>query len=123
MYLGLSIIGLVTTYIKVNKVYNLWYIFRKNFQVAYLLLIISTCINWDTLITQYNTTIAKTTDLSYLIQLSDNNTFLLKKYIETSQNKISIEDKHEVKAKYLDYIEKLEDNDWQEFTFDNLKTY
>ncbi len=123
MYLGLSIIGLVTTFVKVNKVYNLWYLFRKNFQVAYLLLIISTCINWDALITQYNTTIAKTTDLSYLIQLSDNNTYLLKKYALKYPNKGTVNEKYDIETKYLNYIEKLEDNDWQEFTFDNLKTY
>jgi len=123
MYLGLSIIGLVTTFIKVNKVYNLWYLFRKNFQIAYLLLILSTSINWDVLITKYNTTIAKTTDINYLIQLSDNNTFLLKKHVELYPNKGTSEETLNIETKYLDYIEKLKEQDWQELTFDNLKTY
>ncbi len=120
MYLVLALIGLITTFIKVNMVYNLWYLFRKNIQVAYLLLIVSTSINWDTLITQYNTTIAKTTDLDYLITLSDNNTFLLKDYAELNPTKGTQEEKYDIETKYQDYIEKLEQNNWQEFVYDNL---
>ena len=121
VYLLLSLIGLITTYIKVYKVYNLWYLFRKNVQVGYVLLVISATINWDALITNYNIKFANNTDVNYLIHLSDNNTFLLKKYAINNLSKEMFLEKERIDEKYQNYIKKLSQNDWQELVYDNLK--
>ena len=121
VYLLLSLIGLITTYIKVYRVYNLWYLIRKNLQVAYLILIVSITINWDAFITNYNTKYANNTDVNYLIDLSDNNTFLLKEYAENSLHKGRFLEKERIDKKYQKYIKRLNENDWQELVYDNLK--
>ncbi len=121
IYLSLSLIGLITTFFKVSNVYNLWYLFRKNMQMAYLLLILLSTVNWDKFITYYNTDIANITDLDYLIRLSDNNTLMLKEYTGTHPNIGTYREQREVLLKYHVYIEKLEGNSWQELVYDNLK--
>ena len=118
LYLSLSLIGLITTFFKVSKVYNLWYLFRKNIQIAYVLLIISATVNWDEFITLYNTEIAKTTDFDYLIKLSDNNTLL---NTDIHPDKGTTKEQRKVLIKYQDYIKKLERNSWQEYVYDNVK--
>ena len=119
IYLFLTFIGLVTTFIKVNKIKNLWYLFRKNTQIAFVILILSTTINWDKVITYYNINYAEETDTAYLIKLSDNNTFLLKEYAET--NALFFDDEYDINKKHTNYIKDLKDNSWQEFVYDNLK--
>lgn len=121
IYLSLALVGLLTTFIKVHNIYNFWYILRKNIQVAYLLLVVSTVINWDSLITYYNIEEAKTTDLDYLINLSDNNTIALKNYIEAHSTKGIYTDKIRIEEKYQHYIERLKANSWQELVYDNIK--
>ena len=123
IYLSLSLIGLITTFFKVSNVYNLWYLFRKNMQMAYLLLILLSTVNWDKFITYYNIEIANITDLDYLVRLSDNNTLLLKKYIDAHPDIGTYREQREVLLKYHVYIEKLEGNNWQELVYDNLKLY
>lgn len=115
-FLLLTAVGLITTLLKVTKVKNLWYLFRKNIQVAFTIFIISTTINWDKIITFYNINNAEQLDLNYLIKLSDNNAFLLKDYIE--KNKIN---NYKIDKKHKKYIRDLKNNSWQEMVFDNLK--
>ena len=54
IYLLLTIIGLLTTSIKVKQIKNFWYLFRVNTLSAFTILIISSTINWDHYITHYN---------------------------------------------------------------------
>ncbi|MFY9242931.1 MAG: DUF4153 domain-containing protein [Polaribacter sp.] len=118
-FLLLTAIGLITTFFKVTKVKNLWYLFRKNSQIAFTILIISSTINWDKLVTFYNINYAEQIDLDYLINLSYNNTFLLKDYIE--KNNIKGEKAIKINSKHRDYINYLNHNSWQEMILDNLK--
>jgi len=120
IYLSLALIGLITTYIKVYATYNLWYLFRKNIAVAFVILMFSCVVNWDKLITIYNVEYAQNTDVDYIINLSDNNTFLLKKYTEKFSNEISTRQEAEISAKYTTYMHNLNNNGWQELVFDNL---
>ena len=121
IYLLLSLVGLLTTYTKVYAQYNLWYLFRKNIRIAFLLLVISGTLNWDKLITKYNIEHAQIIDLDYLIHLSDNNTFLLYDYIIKKPNKSTIEQERRIAVKHKNYNEKLDHKSWQELVYDNLK--
>ncbi|ARV16650.1 DUF4153 domain-containing protein [Polaribacter sp. SA4-12] len=96
-------VGLITTFIKVTQIKNLWFLFRKNIQIAFVILILSATINWDKIITDYNINNADQMDLKYLINLSDNNTFLLKYYIE--KNEINKSSQFNINIKHNNYIE------------------
>ena len=115
-FLIITSIGLVTTFIKVSKIRNLWYLFRKNTQIAFMILIVSSTINWDKVITYYNINNADQIDLEYLINLSNNNTFFLKYY--NQKNKI---DNYNINIKHTKYLDDLKNNSWQEMVFDNFK--
>lgn len=73
VYLTLSIAGLVTTFIKIIKNKSNWYLFGSNSWIAYFVLILSSLINWDYQITNYNINNSKNTDLDYLLELSYRN--------------------------------------------------
>ncbi len=77
IYLLLTIIGLITTAVKVKQIKNFWYLLRVNTVAAFTILIISSAINWDKQITFYNINYAQSMDFKYLINLSNNNTFYL----------------------------------------------
>ncbi|WP_282134368.1 DUF4173 domain-containing protein [Seonamhaeicola maritimus] len=119
VYLLLTVIGLATTAIKVNQIKNLWYLFRVNSVTAFAILIIACTINWDKHITYYNLNHAQSIDFFYLTKLSNNNTFLLKEYSDNIP--LKGEKKIRVDRKYHNYLKKLKDNNWQEFTYDNFK--
>ena len=121
VYLLLSLVGLITIFIKVYATFNFWYLCRRNISVGFMLLLVSTTINWDSLITKYNTEFANNTDFDYLVQLSDNNTFILKEYIDVVENEPPITAQNKIEHKYNRYLTKLKSNNWQEFVFDNLK--
>lgn len=119
VYLILTLTGLVTTLIKIDKTKNIWYLFRLNTKAAFVVLVIAAMVNWDYHITNYNFNYAKSMDINYLIELSDNNTLLLKEKIETK----GIENKsiYRIEEKYKNYTMELYTNSWQELQYDNLK--
>ena len=112
-------IGLISTFIKVQKIKNLWYLVRKNTQIGFAILILSATINWDKTITYYNINYAEQLDFKYLNTLSNNNTFLLKDFAE--KNEITNNHKYQINNRHRIYILKLKKNTWQEMVFDNLK--
>ncbi|WP_282040665.1 DUF4173 domain-containing protein [Winogradskyella flava] len=119
VYLILTITGLVTTLLKIDKLRNIWYLLRANTKAAFVVLIMSSTVNWDYHITNYNFNFAKSMDFEYLIELSDNNTFLLKEQLETKeldQDSIQL-----IEQKYNSYVYELRTNSWQELQYDNLK--
>lgn len=118
VYLILTLTGLVTTLIKINKTKNIWYLFRLNTKAAFVVLVIAAMVNWDYHITNYNFNYAKSMDINYLIDLSDNNTLLLKNHLEKS--KLSDESIRLIENKYYHYIIKLENSTWQELQYDNF---
>ena len=118
-FLTASSIGLITTFIKVSKIKNFWYLLRKNTQIAFVILLLSTTINWDKVIAYYNMNTADQIDLKYLINLSDNTTFLLKDYVEN--NRVDPKKILSINRKHHNYLKDLENNSWQEMVYDNLK--
>lgn len=119
VYLLLTIIGLFTTTVKVKQIKNFWYLLRVNTITAFTILIITSTINWDNYITYYNLNQAKSMDFDYLINLSDNNTFLLKDYID--KNNLNVEKEVAVERKHKIYLLELESKKWQEMRYDNFK--
>ncbi|WP_339884629.1 DUF4173 domain-containing protein [Polaribacter vadi] len=117
-FLTATSIGLITTFIKVSRIKNLWFLFRKNTQIAFVILILSSTLNWDKIITYYNINNADHLDVNYLINLSNNNAFLLKDYIE--KNEINSYKKTKINKKYTSYMRDLKNNSWQEMVYDNL---
>lgn len=73
IYLLLTLIGLTTTFIKILKFKTNIYLFRINGWLFYAVLVISSFINWDAIITNFNITSAQYTQRNYLLELSDTN--------------------------------------------------
>ena len=119
IYLILAVTGLVTTLLKIDKVKNIWYLLRLNTKAAFIVLILSSTVNWDYHITNYNFNYAKSMDFTYLIELSNNNTFLLKKQAE--EKDLDNNSLREINKKYNKYVYELKTNSWQELQYDNLK--
>ncbi|MEE9350538.1 MAG: DUF4153 domain-containing protein, partial [Flavobacteriaceae bacterium] len=119
IYLTLAVTGLITTLLKIDQIKNIWYLLRINTKAAFVVLIIASTVNWDYHITNYNFNYAKSMDFKYLIELSNNNTFLLKEQAESKNlNKDSL---RLIQKKYNKYVYELRTNSWQEFQYDNLK--
>lgn len=73
VFLTLSLIGLVFTFLKLQHNYTAWFLLRCNTETWLLLLALSTTVNWDKMITKYNLTHAKnysSLDRAYLCYLS-----------------------------------------------------
>lgn len=119
VYLTLATTGLITTLLKIDKVKNIWYLLRVNTRAAFIVLILSSTVNWDYHITNYNFNYAKSMDFKYLIELSNNNTFLLKEQVKSKDlHKDSI---ILIEQKYNTYVYELRTNSWQELQYDNYK--
>jgi len=119
VYLFLTLIGLITTFLKVSKVKNLWFLFRINTQIAFVLLMILSVVNWDNSITKYNINHAQSLDLNYLINLSDNNAVLLNEYRKS--NNLSSNLSNRIITKHRNFVYKLNSRNWQEYTYSNFE--
>ena len=73
IYLLLSLIGLITTAIKILNHKTNMYLFRINGWLFYSVLLLSVFINWDRFITDYNIHKAKQVQIDYVLQLSYSN--------------------------------------------------
>lgn len=76
VFLTLSLVGLLFTFLKVNNTKSAWYLVRQNFEAWFLLLSLCSFVNWDKIISDYNIAHAKTfraLDKSYLVGLSNAN--------------------------------------------------
>ena len=96
----LCMIGLFIVYLKVAKQQSLFYLFKMNGAIWYLLLLVSGTINWDVFIVNYNIEKRNTAtlDVRYLMTLSDKtlptlieNKEILKKYLSPSTSPYSID--------------------------------
>ena len=71
VYLLLTCAGLLTTFWKVRYIKSVWFLFRKNTLIVYIVLIVSCLVNWDKLIAQNQINEAKNIDIMYLTNLSN----------------------------------------------------
>jgi hypothetical protein len=118
VYIFMTLIGLLTTFLKVLNLKNLAFLFRSNTQVAFMTLLVLSGVNWDRRITQYNLTQAQDFDMDYLIKLSNRNAILL--YDLKDSVAISETEKRAIEKKYQYYIQDLQQRNWQELTYDNF---
>lgn len=70
IYLGLALIGLITTLIKIAAVKSNNYLFRINGWLFYIAFAVLSFFNWDKIITDFNIRNSKETDICYLTELS-----------------------------------------------------
>lgn len=119
IYLFLTLAGLVTTYLKVQRIRNLWFLFRINTQVAFALLIVSSCVDWDHAITNFNLKYASNLDLNYLINLTDNNAVLLQSYAD--KHPVLEKYNERIHLKYINFVNTVTNRNWQEWTYENIK--
>lgn len=54
VYLILCIVGLVTTFIKIQQGKNNWFLFRKNTWIGYVLMIVACPFDWNSIITTFD---------------------------------------------------------------------
>lgn len=120
VYLLLTFIGLITTFLKVLQIKNLLFLFRVNTQIAFVLLIALSTVNWDSTITEYNVNNAQTLDVDYLIHLSNNNATLL--YQLRGKGQLNPRHNKAIFSKHKAYLKDLNNRNWQEYTYANFKT-
>ncbi|MCK8480146.1 DUF4173 domain-containing protein [Psychroserpens algicola] len=118
VYILLTCVGLITTFLKVLNIKNMVYLFRINTQIAFILLIVFSTINWDHTITKYNLNTAQNFDISYLINLSNRNAVLL--YEQKDNIIASHEHKKRIDTKYWSYVEDVVQNEWQEYSYETF---
>lgn len=81
VFATLSLIGLVTVYLKVAKHKTVFYLYRVNSKIWYVLLILLSFVNWDVLIVSYNINQLDKigVDAEHLMSFSDKTLPLLEK--------------------------------------------
>jgi len=96
IFATLSLIGLITVYLKVAQQKTVFYLYRVNSKIWYILLVALSFINWDSVIVHYNLAKADKigVDVNHLMSLSDktlpllvkNRDLLMKHYVIQAQN-------------------------------------
>jgi hypothetical protein len=119
IYILLTLIGLVSTFLKVLKIKNLTFLFRRNTQAAFIVLVICSAINWDATITTYNLTHVDEFDMDYLINLSNRNAVILHDLKDTVA--ISPQNKNRIGTKYRNHMSDLSDRNWQEWHYEMIQ--
>ena len=112
IYIFLTFIGLITTFLKVMKVKNMVFLFRINTVIAYSILILFSTLNWDYTITKYNLNNANSYDLEYLIGLSESNAIQLKHFSQDTELAPYFYNK--IDTKYANFLRHSENKDWLE---------
>ena len=93
VYLTLCVAGLITTFIKIYKVKNTWFLFRKNGWIGYAFLICACPFDWDSIITNYDIANFQKDrkmeiDQRYLASLSHTNLATLFQYYIVEKKKL-----------------------------------
>lgn len=100
VFLLMVLTGLVTVFIKIHQRKTSYYLLRVNGWFAIVLLVVSSCINWDETIANYNIAHRNTVplDVKFLLTLSDKALPLIEK------NQEILDDKKEVVQAEGDYL-------------------
>ena len=127
IYLLLTLIGLFTTAIKILKHKSNAFLFRINGWIFYGFLIITTFVNWDRLIIDFNVHKAKQTQRDYLLTLSS--TVLPKLYAyetafslqkkSTYPPRISFEDERDRHLHF--FLRSSRNKSWKSWTVDDWR--
>lgn len=120
VYILLTLIGLITTYIKVNQIKNFYFLLRTNIAILFSCLFISALIPWDKTITEYNLSQLQHPDINYLIQLGTTNSKQLHTYSLHNKGEIKERDLERINTKHTSFIKKESERTWQEYTLHQL---
>jgi len=122
IYSILTLIGLVTTILKVYQVKVNMYLVRLNGWTFYSILLISCLINWDVMIVNYNVKGNKDYDLYYLLSLSDSTIPAL---IELDTKNLTNEEKqlHKLKIDNKIRVYKInqEQESWKSWNYQKME--
>jgi hypothetical protein len=82
VFASLSLLGIVSVYIKVAKKKTVFYLYKTNAKIWYVLLLLLSFVNWDVLIVSYNLKHADKIglDVNHLMGFSDKTLPILEKY-------------------------------------------
>lgn len=136
-YLLLSIIGLIVTGYKLYAKKPNWFLMRTNFTLFFGILIASSIVNWDSVITNYNMQQAeakgKDPDIHYMTRLSNHNLIQLVDWAEEAKanpykthqlSKSQIENLSDnIAHKTHWFIKDFKSRDWQSWNYQDQKTY
>jgi Leucine-rich repeat (LRR) protein len=141
VYLGLTLIGLITTYIKVTRLKSNWYLVRVNTWCYFILLVVSCIFNWDVIITDYNIKKALTehkklekyylADLSFknlpqLLRLNDsiksNDDFGVRDYYWSSRGTYFYNFKTALDNKLFRFMKEMRGAEWQSWCKEKSRT-
>lgn len=121
-FLILSLIGLIHTFLKVAFRKSAWNLVTRNFETWFLLLALSSCVNWDRIITNYNishTTDVKRLDKEYITRLSDANIPEMVDLYHLKDSTITIKNEWDnyywLEQKLVSVTEKLKNSTWQSY--------
>lgn len=122
MYITLTLVGLIITYIKVNKKKSNWYLFKNMGAVFFVFIIAISTVNWSNVIINYNVNRYKKTndiDWYYLISLYEEG---LPKLIEIDKKGIIKDEKlrktfHNRLGYKIKYLKEEQDNSWQSWNY------
>ncbi|MGI9543070.1 MAG: DUF4153 domain-containing protein [Cyclobacteriaceae bacterium] len=117
VYLSLTFFGLLTTFIKVFATKSNWFLFRKNAWLFYLAMIVCTFFNWDRIITEYNLSKSKRTDIDYLIGLSTSNLLHLHKLSVEHPEKLTYTQQHAINYELDQFKLKTLNRNWQSWNY------
>jgi hypothetical protein len=81
IYLGLALIGLVSTWIKLRKFHTTFWLMKSNMFIWPGVLFLNLPINWNAAITHYNLRFAKHVDFEYLLKCGPDSYPILTKYL------------------------------------------
>ena len=121
VFLFLTFIGLVTTFIKVHKIKSNWFLIRINSILFYGIFIIGTFFNWDGIITNYNLQNTENIDIDYLTSLTAANIPQLVDLIKERAVFFTENQKEAIAFKKSEFLYKMENIDWQSWSYRNWK--
>ena len=114
VYLLLTIIGLVTTYLKVSYRLNFVYLIRRNMAIGYTVIAIYGLINWSAIITDHNINVQQV-DRPYLESLLPQNALVLKDHGLYEEYTKQVYRSGSSRDRY--YESKFLNRNWQEFNY------
>jgi hypothetical protein len=122
VFLVLSLVGLVHTFLKVAYGKSAWKLVTNNFSTWFLLLCLGSGINWDKIITTYNiahATEIKRLDKEYITRLSDANIPELVELYGLKDTTIVLKNDWDsyywLERKLADVTDKLNESSWQSY--------
>lgn len=130
-WLLMAVFGLVTTFWKIQNSRSGWYLFKTNAIIAYVLLVLSACVDWDKLIGNYNlshSSLLASLDKKYLLAISEVN--LPKLYEVKDQDGFNVDsvyhyrygynsesNRQRLDKKLYNYLWDMKNDDWRSFSY------